>query len=479
MFHLFFLLSFFDSFEDDSDMTIFDYQGSLSIQSTRIQVKESSFSISNCYFFNFHYDGSGAAISHTLSSSDISTFDLQLSVFSNCSVRSDESKGGAVFINSNSANITNVCFSYCSADLYGQAFAEQDNFHKQFFICSSSILKCSSPNGHSSFITSSSFVSLLKLNLSLCQVIQSSLGRFLFQNETTISFSNFLNCSDENYGFRIQDSDSFDNNVFTIENSNLVQYKSQSLFYFRGLSSSSHGIQFVSFNKFYFISSQVNILFYLSSIRFVLSTISDFNIFNISFSSLVNGEMYSIDYSKFQNSSLISKQTFQIDYDNPIICYFNPEIINGSLSIPLDMEIIPDYRYMNYHDMIRIIFHENVSEIGNYSFYNCSNLRTISFGVNVQIISNCAFQNCVNLVSIELSILLQTIYFNAFNGCSNLDLITIHSTNIIFIDSSAFSECINLKTIIFSNSVINIVSSIFSNQITLKILSLDENIKRI
>ena len=154
------------------------------------------------------------------------------------------------------------------------------------------------------------------------------------------------------------------------------------------------------------------------------------------------------------------------------------EQYNGSDSeviIPLDVTVIGPAAFRNT-SVSRIVFHENVMEIGKDAFANCGSLKSIVIPDTVKIIGEGAFRQCMNLESAVIPGSIEVLPNNLFQGCSRLSSVQIEDgvgeiqksfvgckklsaitipASVLKIGDFAFSACTELKTIsIMSDSVI-------------------------
>ena len=98
------------------------------------------------------------------------------------------------------------------------------------------------------------------------------------------------------------------------------------------------------------------------------------------------------------------------------------EQYNGSDSeviIPLDVTVIGPAAFRNT-SVSRIVFHENVMEIGKDAFANCGSLKSIVIPDTVKIIGEGAFRQCMNLESAVIPGSIEVLPNNLFQGCSRL-----------------------------------------------------------
>lgn len=103
--------------------------------------------------------------------------------------------------------------------------------------------------------------------------------------------------------------------------------------------------------------------------------------------------------------------------------------------------------YNNSLSLTSITIIEGVKTIGRYAFYNCPNLSVISIPSSISWIGDHAFYHCVNLTNITIPNGVTYLGSDAFNGCSSLTSINIPS-NVTSIGNGAFSGCRALTKIL-------------------------------
>lgn len=94
----------------------------------------------------------------------------------------------------------------------------------------------------------------------------------------------------------------------------------------------------------------------------------------------------------------------------------------------------------------RIKLPKTIRNIDASAFENCTNLKSIGLPEGLQSIGMCAFEGCSSLKVITIPEGVQSIEYATFKKCSSLEHVGIPAG--ITIGSSAFEECIKLKTVI-------------------------------
>ena len=89
----------------------------------------------------------------------------------------------------------------------------------------------------------------------------------------------------------------------------------------------------------------------------------------------------------------------------------------------------------------------SVKSIGKDAFAGCSEMTTIDIPNQITVINSEAFYDCTNLKSVHLPENLKSIGKHSFQSCTSLTDITIPK-NVVEILDQAFSDCYNLRSII-------------------------------
>lgn len=120
-----------------------------------------------------------------------------------------------------------------------------------------------------------------------------------------------------------------------------------------------------------------------------------------------------------------------------------------------------------------------IVKIGCSAFSNCRKLTSITIPSNIYEIGSYAFAGCTNLVSITTPEIVGYIEARAFDGCTSLDSVTIHSKNLISLNSDVnnyvFSNCKNVEYIHISSNVESIDNYIFNFNDKLKEVIIDDS----
>ena len=124
------------------------------------------------------------------------------------------------------------------------------------------------------------------------------------------------------------------------------------------------------------------------------------------------------------------------------------------------LSLIDEYAFAGCSNLKKIVFPEDLLEIGNCAFKECSNLTDIILSKGLNIIGNASFLDCCNLESIDIPENVIKIGYSAFRNCSLLKSIKLPNC-IISIGSYCFSDCYNLTEINLPNSLTSIEEGLF------------------
>ena len=160
-------------------------------------------------------------------------------------------------------------------------------------------------------------------------------------------------------------------------------------------------------------------------------------------------------------------------------------IVNGGKSYYQNyitsQDAIGDYFFKDKEQLIKIILPESITQIKDHAFDGCKNLIDINIPSKVSSIGVDVFYDCDNLRSLKIQCpsisnwfsnikTLKTVIFSnnvinigekAFSGCSGLTSIAIPNS-VTSIGSSAFKDCSSLTKVTIPNSVTSIGNSAFN-----------------
>ena len=80
--------------------------------------------------------------------------------------------------------------------------------------------------------------------------------------------------------------------------------------------------------------------------------------------------------------------------ENRLLSVSNSEIINGTIIIPENIEIIEDNAFVNGTNLISIDIPKSIKAIGKGAFMGCLNLKSINISSNVTEIGKECFSKC-------------------------------------------------------------------------------------
>lgn len=153
-----------------------------------------------------------------------------------------------------------------------------------------------------------------------------------------------------------------------------------------------------------------------------------------------------------------------------------------SIVIPDGVEMINASAFMQCRDLTSVLMSNSVTEIRDNTFAYCGKLTGLVLPLSVRLIGGkafdhsglesfivpdsvfelrtSAFQNCVNLKSVQLSVSLAAIGASAFQGCSALTSIDIPES-VATIGDEAFMDCTALKRVKMGGQLSAVGKSVF------------------
>ena len=185
--------------------------------------------------------------------------------------------------------------------------------------------------------------------------------------------------------------------------------------------------------------------------------------------------------------------------DNRFCCkrlFLNNELVT-TVTIPNDINSIPDYAFGFCLDLTSVVINDNVTSIGNYAFAGCINLVSATIGNSVTEIGGYAFYDCRNLASIIIPSSVTSIAENAFastgvtnvtigdnvislgkNAFANSELISVSiGKGITEISDYAFYACQDLVTVVMPNTITRIGRYAFNGCIALTDIPIHGSVK--
>lgn len=135
----------------------------------------------------------------------------------------------------------------------------------------------------------------------------------------------------------------------------------------------------------------------------------------------------------------------------------------ASVEIPGTVKTIKEQAFYSCKNLKSVILHDGITEIGDYAFNACSSLESIEFPSTVETIGDCSLAFCKSLRKVTLPEGTTELKDGMFAYCSALestnDIANIE--NIISIGESCFSKCVNLKSVVLTDSIESIGKSAF------------------
>lgn len=144
-----------------------------------------------------------------------------------------------------------------------------------------------------------------------------------------------------------------------------------------------------------------------------------------------------------------------------------------NITLPEKLSNIGTYSFANCEGLEKITFNNLITTIEKSAFANCTSLTAINLPESVTTLKEYSFNNCSGLTEITLPESITSLQSNAFYNCKELKKVNLNcnlSTN-----TSPFTSCSKLETIVIGNNV----SSIVTSAITSPTLVLPETIPTI
>jgi len=157
-----------------------------------------------------------------------------------------------------------------------------------------------------------------------------------------------------------------------------------------------------------------------------------------------------------------------------------------SVTIPDGVTTVGMWAFVECNSLMSVIIGNNVTAIGKYEFAHCDALTTVTIGDNVSSIGRNAFSRCDSLTSITVSG--SNAYYCSEKGVlfnrDKTSLVKCPSgkngtytipEGVVNVESYAFERCMNLTSVIVSNSVEEIKDRAFSGCNSLTSIVVSEN----
>jgi hypothetical protein len=117
-----------------------------------------------------------------------------------------------------------------------------------------------------------------------------------------------------------------------------------------------------------------------------------------------------------------------------------------SVTIPNSVTVINDFVFYGCIGLTSVNIPSNATYIAPSAFYGCSSLTSVTFPSTLHTISTNAFYGCSSLTTFTFPPLVTILESDVFNGCSSLTSVTIPST-LTNITGNPFRNCNNLSSI--------------------------------
>lgn len=162
-----------------------------------------------------------------------------------------------------------------------------------------------------------------------------------------------------------------------------------------------------------------------------------------------------IGMTAFGSSSNIEKVIFGENIKEIGDRAFENSGLTGELIIPATVTEIGQYAFQNCENITELVFEDGIQleETGWNAFSNCENLESVSLK-GVSKISNAAFSACPKLTTVDATGV-EAIMDRAFEGCTELSEVK-NLDSVKELNSRAFQDCKNINSIEFSSSDITI-----------------------
>lgn len=131
----------------------------------------------------------------------------------------------------------------------------------------------------------------------------------------------------------------------------------------------------------------------------------------------------------------------------------------GAMTDFEEPEMSPWFEYRE--DIIRVVFPEKITSIGNLAFYGCKNLTSVVLPDTVTRIGHYAFAECESLYILDLGSGVQKIGKRAFYKCLNLNTVDLPA-GLTEINDQAFYRCESLVTVSIPRFVTSFGNAVFA-----------------
>ena len=155
------------------------------------------------------------------------------------------------------------------------------------------------------------------------------------------------------------------------------------------------------------------------------------------------------------------------------------------ITIPQNLTESDGNWFYGCYGLEKVVFEEGLTEIPESAFSYTWGLKEVVFPSTLSRINNYAFLNCISLSKVDLPNAITEIGHRAFDSCRSLREITIPK-NVTRLNGtgyssgdSAFRNCTNLESVVFSDGIKEIPHDSFEYVYALKRVTLPESITKI
>ena len=171
--------------------------------------------------------------------------------------------------------------------------------------------------------------------------------------------------------------------------------------------------------------------------------------------------------------AVINAQITELPYNTFYHCY-----VLDDLTLPDTLETIGEYSLIGCAFKTFIV-PENVKNIRSYAFQNCPNLEEIIFNEKLEIINTGIWWGCSNLKRVDFSNTKLLTTFTDFRDCVNLEYVHLPLPSAYEKTNSIFSDCENLKTVVFGNGTETIIQNILYGNHSVENVIIPSSVKTI
>ena len=148
------------------------------------------------------------------------------------------------------------------------------------------------------------------------------------------------------------------------------------------------------------------------------------------------------------------------------------------VKIPDSTEEIEDCAFQENEDLVEVLMHGQVIEIGVMAFKGCTGLKKMVIPDSVKSIGDFAFVGCSSLTQVVIPESVTRIGHGIFSGCSSLSQVVIPSS-VDNIEMNAFAGCSSLTEVVIPESVTSIEANAFARCCSLMHLVIPSSVDNI